>query len=310
MRLEKAAEPSLQGSLVWHEEKPRRPHGVTFIGILTLLNAAVAGGLTVWLLNTGAVDTHLFATAAAVDMVIAFLLGIALLRGERWARGLWFTLLIVSIGVSLYAERALSSLIRLAVLFLGAYLLTTEEAKAFFRKRKWVVAHSSMEALRGVADRCLRAFRHPPEGPIGKRLRRLQQAVSTEQYARMLAESKTVLAFLQHWGLFQGEILLMASEADRGTVWMLTNRRLLVFSIDDASRGLEFPIDQLASVSVRHDGRVFTVETTSGRAKVYRKALSAPDDMSRESIEAIANWQPNVADTGGGPGQEAYQETG
>ncbi|WP_084040409.1 hypothetical protein [Demequina sp. NBRC 110053] len=129
------------------------PAGVAFVGVLTLLNAVatmVLGGLLLWASGDAEVlgevdltadDAQIFGWSALVVGAITLLVGIGLFRGSRFARFLVITLMVIRIGLDVFALLAIDGYpwiqgaISIAWAALIIIMLTTSRASAFFHQR-------------------------------------------------------------------------------------------------------------------------------------------------------------------------------
>lgn len=129
------------------------PVGVALVGVLSLLNgvaAIVIGGLWLWAsgdadvlgeVDTTADDAQIYGWTALVLGVVIVLVSMGLLRGSRFARFLVLALMVLRIGIDVYALLEiegyswLQAAIGIAWALLIIIVLTTRRASAFFLQR-------------------------------------------------------------------------------------------------------------------------------------------------------------------------------
>lgn len=129
------------------------PVGVALVGVLSLLNgvaAIVIGGLWLWAsgdadvlgeVDTTADDAQIYGWTALILGVVIVLVSMGLLRGSRFARFLVLALMVLRIGIDVYALLEiegyswLQAAIGIAWALLIIIVLTTRRASAFFLQR-------------------------------------------------------------------------------------------------------------------------------------------------------------------------------
>jgi hypothetical protein len=129
------------------------PVGVALVGVLSLLNgvaAIVIGGLWLWAsgdadvlgeVDTTADDAQIYGWTALILGVVIVLVSMGLLRGSRFARFLVLALMVLRIGIDVYALLEvdgyswLQAAIGMAWALLIIIMLTTRRASAFFLQR-------------------------------------------------------------------------------------------------------------------------------------------------------------------------------
>ena len=129
------------------------PVGVAFVGVLAILNgiAAIAVGV-LWLwasgdadllgeVDTSADDAQIYGWSALILGAIIVLVSIGLLRGSRFARFLVLALMVLRIGIDVFALLVvdgyswLQAAIGIGWALLIIIVLTTRRASAFFLER-------------------------------------------------------------------------------------------------------------------------------------------------------------------------------